>query len=361
MRSPKATLKVAPLKLAPNCVWRSYLGGSTLRRFRRLPEGGDDHFPEDWLASTVRARNGENQQGPDEGLSSVMVDGEEITFSSLIAQHPEWFWGTQKPPVNANDQTGVLIKLLDSSVRLHLQAHPDRRFVEQRFGGTAGKTECWYILATRHDDAYVYLGFQTPPRQDDWARMIREQDLDAMRSCFEKIPVKAGDCLVVPATVPHAIGDGVFMMELQEPTDWVVRCEFSAGGHVLPHADRFMGLELQDVLSMLDYTEYSLTAVAQQFRQTPEVLRETPAFREERVIGAVHQSYFRLRRLSGSGEVSWLGGEPAILLALQGAGTLEGESVQAGDTWVLPGAVQEWCWQTTSNDWCFLLAQPPIR
>ena len=358
-------LKSEPIRLAPNYVWRSYLGGSQLRAFRNTPGGADDHFPEDWLASTVRARNGENRQSTDEGLSMLMVNGHEMTLENLIKADPTLFWGSQTPPVYEAGQTDVLIKLLDSSVRLHLQAHPDRTFVAEHFGGNAGKTECWYILSTRNDDAYVYLGFQHPPTPDAWERMVREQDLDGMRACFEKIPVKPGDCLVVPAGIPHAIGEGVFMIELQEPTDWVVRCEFSAGGHILPHEARFMGLELEDVLPLFDYSKYSLDKVYKQLLQTPEVLNKTDGFIEERIISEKHQSFFRLKRLSGSGSASWVGGEPAVLIALKGFGELEGDfgnaAVVAGDTWLLPGSVQEWSWKATSNEWNFLLAQAPVR
>ncbi|MEI8206389.1 MAG: hypothetical protein WCG03_05880 [Kiritimatiellales bacterium] len=352
-----------PLQLAPNYVWRSYPGGAALRVFRGSPRGDDNHFPEDWLASTVRARNGEKQQKVAEGLSHLMVDGEELVLSELIAANPEWFWGRQIPPVNAADQTGVLIKLLDSSVRLHLQAHPDREFVRRHFDGNAGKTECWYILSARAEDAYVYLGFQHPPSKAEWARMIREQDLAAMHACFEKIPVKPGDCLMVPAGIPHAIGAGIFMIELQEPADWVVRCEFSAGGYVLPHEARFMGLELDDVLPMFDYSEYSLAAISTGLLQKPAVLRRTETFVEERMIHERHRVFFRLRRFSGTGAADWTGGEPAVLIALKGSGVLQGAfgavAITAGETWLLPGAVQEWKWSSDSNDWNFLLAQTP--
>ena len=63
--------RIVPTALPPNLVWRSYLGGSVLRRFRGLPGTGDNHFPEDWLASTVLARNGAHAQHPQEGLSRV--------------------------------------------------------------------------------------------------------------------------------------------------------------------------------------------------------------------------------------------------------------------------------------------------
>lgn len=350
-----------PVKLPPTYAWRSYLGGAELRAFRNETGTADDHFPEDWLASTVRARNGENQQSPDEGLSKLIVDGAEKTLTDLIAMNPQWFWGNQEPPVDELGQTGVLIKLLDSSVRLHLQAHPDGKFVAEHFGGNAGKTECWYILSIRDDDAFVYLGFQHAPSQDQWERMVRDQDLDGMRACFEKIPVKPGDCLMVPAGIPHAIGEGVFMIELQEPTDWVVRCEFSAGGHVLPHDARFMGLKLDEVLPLFDYTEYTLDTVYKELLQAPEALRKRDSFAEERIIDPKHQSFFRLRRLYGSGPADWKGNEPMVLIALKGSGRLNDVAVTAGETYLLPGAVSEWKWTDTSKDWNFLLAQPPVR
>ena len=356
----------SPLKLPPNYSWRSYQGGTHLREFRNDETGVDDHFPEDWLASTSRARNGDNLQRPDEGISHVMVDGKDIALPDLIAAEPEWFWGNQTPPVDEPGQTGILMKLLDAGVRLHLQAHPNAEFVNKHFGGNAGKTESWYILSTRADDAFVYLGFQNLPTPEKWAEMIREQDLEGMRACFEKIPVKPGDCLMVPSGTPHAIGEGIFMIELQEPTDWVVRCEFSAGGHVLEHSARFMGLELDDVVDMFDYTQHPVDSLEESFLQVPEVLNKSDAFTEERIIDLKHQEFFRLRRLSGSGPADWAGGEPMVLIMLEGSGELDGVPIAAGDTWLLPGSADAWNWTPTSGDspqgeFSFLLAQPPTK
>ena len=151
------------------------------------------------------------------------------------------------------------------------------------------------------------------------------------------------------------------MIELQEPTDWVVRCEFSAGGHVLPHEARFMGLELEDVLPLFDYSEYSLDTVYKQLLQTPEILRQNDSFIEERIIDLKHQAFYRLKRLRGSGSASWAGREPMVLIVLKGSGVLGEVVVAEGETWLLPGVVGQWHWKATSNDWNFLLAQTPVR
>ena len=54
------------LRLPPNRVWRTYLGGRTLDQLASEVGGhvpvpafspADTHFPEDWIASTTRAIN----------------------------------------------------------------------------------------------------------------------------------------------------------------------------------------------------------------------------------------------------------------------------------------------------------------
>ena len=78
----------SPIQLKPNYAWRSYQGGSCLREFRKDTVGTDDHFPEDWLASTSRARNGDHQQRADEGISYLTVDGKAVALTDLIASEP---------------------------------------------------------------------------------------------------------------------------------------------------------------------------------------------------------------------------------------------------------------------------------
>ncbi len=63
----------------------------------------------------------------------------------------------------------VLVKFLDSSIRLHFQAHPTREFSQQYLNSNSGKAEAYYILKVREgiDNPYIYLGFQHPPKKED--------------------------------------------------------------------------------------------------------------------------------------------------------------------------------------------------
>lgn len=347
-----ASLSLSPLVLPPNYVWRSYRGGSRLRQFRGQPGTPDDHFPEDWLASAVQARNGANSQGPREGLSRVRWHGEEKLLPSLAAEAPEYFGG--RPDL------GVLLKLLDSAERLHIQAHPNDAYVKARLGGRAGKTECWYVVSTREEEAWVLLGLQNPVGPREWERLVMEQDIGGMLECFERIPVRPGDCLMVPAGVPHAIGAGAFLLELQQPSDWVVRCEFTVGDHTLPPEARFMGLEYADCRSIFDLRGYDPDA----WRQRPRVLAESPGHLEEDVIEESHQRFFRLRRFRGTGPAAISLADAGVLVAISGSGHLEcggGQTVLShGETLLLPSSSKLATWEPTSSWWELLLAQPPI-
>jgi mannose-6-phosphate isomerase len=353
---------VPALQLDPNPVWRSYWGGSFLRGFRGQPGTGDDHFPEDWLASTVLARNGENSQGAMEGLSRISEGNGCLLVESLQRKPGFWFGPGQGSRKNS-PALGVLWKLLDSSVRLQFQAHPDARFARRHLNSSAGKTECWYILGTR-GEACIYLGFQHPPTREAWGRMIREQRVDEMLACFEKIPVRPGDCYVVPAGTPHAIGAGIFMMELMEPTDWVVRCETTNAGVTLSPDACFMGLDLETCLEVFDYQAYSVVDVGRAFQQSPRELVGASAFCEEELIGPAYHEYFRLHRLRGHGDANWPGGELMLLIVVKGEANLvcdgQRQPVRAGQTLLLPGAAPSWNWVQPSGDWEILLAKLPV-
>lgn len=346
-----------PLRLPYNPVWRSYRGGRLLRQFRRLADPGDDHFPEDWLASAVLARNGNQSNGPREGISTLHVQGNSMELPDLLRHSPCF----RTEPDSQDLHLGVLLKLLDAADRLHFQAHPDDAFVRRNLSGTRGKTECWYILNTRQDAA-IYLGFQNPPARKKWKELILNQDIEAMKKCFEPVPVKPGDCYVVPAGVPHAIGSGIFMLELQQPSDWVVRCEFTVGGHTLPETARYMGLDLDRCLDVFDYRPYSVSA----FKQKPRTIDRQAGSIEEEIIAPDWHRYFRMHRRHGSGSALWKSPTPSVLVVLEGQGRLSlpgnpayNELLQRGDVVLLPSSQTAFTWNSISPRWDMLMAFPP--
>jgi mannose-6-phosphate isomerase len=137
-----------PLFFERNRVFRVYRGGMLFHEFFGDP-AEDGFYPEEWVASTVRALNKE-PKGENEGLSIVRGTG--VPLRQLIEERREELIGPR-------EELGLLVKLLDSAIRLPVQAHPDKAFALRHFGSTHGKTEMWLVLATR-ENARLYFGFK---------------------------------------------------------------------------------------------------------------------------------------------------------------------------------------------------------
>ena len=211
------------IQFPQNRVWRNYTGGRTLDHLVGKDDPCDSHFPEDWIGSVTPANNPDSECAL-EGISKVRVDGRDMLFTDLIARDPDYFLGKDHV-ARFGQQPMVLVKLLDSAERLYLQAHPTAEFAQAHLNSNSGKAEAYYVLDVREDVdvGFVYLGFQRPPSRAEFKRCIEEQDLASMEGFFDRITVKTGDVLFIPCGVPHAIGAGIFLVEIMEPSDLVVR------------------------------------------------------------------------------------------------------------------------------------------
>ena len=74
--------------------------------------------------------------------------------------------------------------------------------------------------------AAVHVGFSRPVEPDEVREWMRVQDAAATLAAMHEIPASAGDAILVPAGTPHAIGTGILLVELQEPTDLSVLLEW---------------------------------------------------------------------------------------------------------------------------------------
>ena len=311
--------------LPPHRVWRTYQGGRTLDALAGHPAPADGHFPEDWIASTTRATNA-GREHIREGISPVLVGGQTFDFAALLATDPAYFLGAGHAAAYG-DQPQLLVKLLDPSIRLHFQAHPTADFARRFLNSPSGKTEAYHILAVRPDvSPYIYLGFQRPPSRSDFRRMIEQQDIAAIEACFDRIPVKPGDTYLVPGGVPHALGEGLLLVEVQEPSDLVVRFEFERGGYVLPEAARFMGRGLDFCLDVLDYSPWPANRLAVAAACAPRRRRALgPDSYQDDLIGPERTPCFRVRQSQMRGPVTKT--EDSAYLAIVTAGTC---AVRAG-------------------------------
>ncbi|MEO6002274.1 MAG: class I mannose-6-phosphate isomerase [Opitutus sp.] len=291
------------VRLPQNRVWRSYTGGKVLNALAGQPDG-DGHFPEDWIGSTTRAVN-PGRETIREGISSVSVAGSTFDFAALIAADPNYFLG-ETHVTRFGPEPMLLVKFIDSAIRLHFQVHPTADFAQRFLGSRSGKTEAYHVLSTRPETAEpcIYLGFQRPPTRDQLRTLIATQDIRGLEDCFDPIPVQPGDTFVVPGGVPHALGAGVFLIEVQEPSDWVVRFEFERGGVVLPESARFMGRDLEFCLDVFDLSPWSRSRVAVEAACPPKRRRALgPDSWQDDLVDDSRTPCFRVRRSRLGGEV----------------------------------------------------------
>jgi mannose-6-phosphate isomerase len=128
--------------------------------------------------------------------------------------------------------------------------------------------------------------------------MLDEQDIPSMLGVLHKIPVKAGDVVYVKAGLPHAIGEGVFMVELQEPTDFSIILEKSCAGYVFDEKDCWFGLDKNLVLTTIDHRVYSWEDVQRELVIKPKELRREGESTEVELLGYNVTECFAGRRLT---------------------------------------------------------------
>ncbi|MDX6594459.1 MAG: mannose-6-phosphate isomerase [Gaiellales bacterium] len=291
-----------PYRLPQTRVYRFYRGGALLERFRG-GRGEDSDHPEDWVGSVTKANN----PGRDEheaGLSRL-EDGR--LLADAIREDPRgWLGGAAE-----SGSTGVLVKLLDSAQRLPVHAHPDRAFAQKHFRSPFGKTEAWIVLATREESSDVWIGQLEDVDPAEYREWIDRQDTDRLLHSLNRVPVTAGDVIYVPAGVPHAIGAGVLIAELQEPTDFSIVCEWE--GFPIEPADSHLGIGWDTALGALDLRRH-------------EPVRELPD---------------EARSFFWADEAPEPAGRFAVWMVLDGHGTVAGLPVSPGDCLAVPAGARE--------------------
>jgi mannose-6-phosphate isomerase len=244
----------APIPLAPNRVRLFYQGGAMIDELRGSGNGNDGDYPEDWVAS-VTAFGGDRD--PTEGLSRVRVDGWEGYLRDLLRDHASEIVGRDMVR-RWGATTGLLVKLLDTSIRLPVHSHPTREFARRALGSPFGKTEAWIIVATRRvgvDEPYVHVAFREEIARERLLEWTERQDVAAILGATHRFAVRAGDVVMIPAAMPHAIGPGVFMVEVQEPTNFSILIEHA--GFPIPPDAAHLGLGWGVAIDAVDRRGYA--------------------------------------------------------------------------------------------------------
>lgn len=318
---------------------RFYSGGQRIRAFRGLEPVPDDavlHTPEDWVGSTTTVFG-----SPDVGLTRL-PDGR-LLRDEIEADPTAWLGQAH---VDRHGTDIILVKLLDAGERLPVHIHPDVPFAKAHLGIGHGKTEGWIALS----DAEAHIAFARDVSREELRSWVDRQDVDAILGAMHKIPVRKGDAVYLPAGLPHAIGEGNFVVELQEPTDLSVLLEwkdYPIDGTV----DGHLGLGFDVALEAVDRRGYT----------REEVLGLIGEPGPDGNLFPEGEEFFRAHRVTDGGR--WEAGF-AVVVVTQGEGSLTttkggGTTIAAGDTLLLPWAAGD-AQVSGSGDLDVVVARPPV-
>ena len=342
-----------PIFFEKNRVSRVYTGGALFADF--FGDASVDGLePEEWVVSSVTALNKESK-GPKEGVSRV--EGTDLYFDDLLKEYPEQLMGNRSA-------FGVLTKVLDSAIRLPIQAHPDKAFSRKHFDSDYGKAESWIVLATR-PGAKIYFGFNHAVTKEEFVAVIEANQTDkaVMESLLNEVPVQAGDVFFVPAKMVHAIGYGCLILEIQEPTDFTIQPEHWCGEYRLNAQEMYIGLNQDTALDVFDYSLYGDAAVAK-CRKIPEIISNQDGHITEQLISYQDTPCFAVVRHTLTNTQTVLADAPAVYVVTEGTGELHFHGkvrrLNKGSYFFLPHAARNQATVITENTLQFVECLPPF-
>ncbi len=347
------------VKLGPNWAPQSYEGGGLAASFRGQ-EVPPHPSPEDWIGSvTARFENPEpigDQAAPGQ---SLLPDG--TLLASAITQDPK-SWLGQDHLAELGADPYLLVKLLDSKDRLFVHSHPDRCFARTHLGCIHGKTEAWFVLSCR-DKGWVRLGLGQAMTEAELRHLAGSGSGEDWLERLNHLTVTEGDVVLVPAGVPHSIGPGVLVLELQEPTDYSV---------ILEHTNRVtrpeLGLGWETAIGSVDHHAWPKERLARLIRHWGlEFLDRSEASSKQMsnrgpvsLLPEQADPFFRLEGLFVAGKPIFIDPGYSIILVTEGSGVLSGTfgtmEVSRGESILVAACAGS---LEVSGDISLLRARPP--
>jgi mannose-6-phosphate isomerase len=113
----------------------------------------------------------------------------------------------------------LLIKCLDARERLSIQVHPRQRAEASGLEPAGVKHEAWYVIDS-DPGAALYLGLKPGVRPED---VHAAGSTSALADLLQAHTGHPGQCYYLPSGLPHALGAGLVVAEVQTPSDVTYR------------------------------------------------------------------------------------------------------------------------------------------
>lgn len=192
-----------PISLCPIFVEKVW-GGQRLASALGKPLPPHKAVGESWELVDLPGQNNQVAAGPARG----------VDLHQLIRG---WGEGLMGRVALDGGRFPLLVKYIDAAQTLSVQVHPDAE-AAARLGGRP-KSEAWYILDVAQGGA-IYRGLKPGVTREDLARAVEARTVEDL---LVRLTVRPGDLVPVPPGTVHAIGAGVLLAEVQQPSDTTYR------------------------------------------------------------------------------------------------------------------------------------------
>jgi mannose-6-phosphate isomerase len=243
------------------------------------------------------------------------------TLGEIVQDDPQRHLGARARSIlGGRSLFPLLVKLIDAGANLSIQVHPDDAGAAPY--DSPGKTEAWHVLAAK-PGARLFAGLRPGVELDAFMATAEARD-GSPAKLMRSIPAVVGTTIMLPAGTVHALGAGVVVYEIQQPSDLTFRL------------DDWGRTDAQGRSRDLHFDQGRDAARPW---MVPEVIRPV---RCRTTIGERHLltacGYFALERvaLPVGGVVSFKPGDsPVVVTVLSGSADLGGHPLRAGQSGVI--------------------------
>lgn len=277
-----------PIVLEPHYISPVW-GGPRIAQARGLAWSGHDAHGESFDVSAHPGIEGVVANGPCKGMP----------FGAFLRAHRDEVLG------DVPDDETIQILAMDARQDLSVQVHPAEEYA-QRAEADHGKVEAWYILAAR-EGATLIAGCTTCDR----AALRAAAADDTIGTRFgERVAVEEGDFVLIPSGTLHALGAGIFAVEVGSLGNTTYRlCDWGRGREL--HVDK--GFDVLDCSSKPTVRHLGVYVPPAANRRRPGMLSEffavTVADVVDRMSFSCDGRYAVVTCVGGSARVSTSDGE----------------------------------------------------
>jgi len=306
-----------PIQLVP-LIKRAIWGGERLAQSLGKETGEFSDVAESWETADLPGNVCIVRNGPFAGK----------TLRQLVQDHPVELLGQHAHL----KQFPILVKFLDAQSQLSVQVHPKNPVRLSDGTWRTGKAESWIVLDAQ-PESRMYLGLKPGITAKELRTAVQTGDFE---SCLHTCTPKIGDCFYLEPGTVHALGGGILVAEIQQPSDVTYR--FYDWGRT-DSQGRSRELHIEESFAA---TNFEIGAV--------HPVIPTPLPDRQRSERLVRSPYFEILRHPGPGTWSLPDDRKMhVLIVLSGTARQKDLLLRKGETAVIPAGRIHASWQLSDD------------